>query len=124
MFSTPAHARFRSENDLNHRKLLSQKILSKFPNCIPLIIGVAKNSRFPELSRYKYLVPKELTISKLLLSVRMEISMDPHSALFLMVNNRICIPSSVIGELYQQFKDQDGFLFVTVCKESVFGSHL
>ncbi len=53
--------------------------------------------------------------------IRNRIKLPPEKAIFLLMENTIPSSSSIIGNLYLQFKDSDGFLYITYSGENVFG---
>jgi len=48
--------------------------------------------------------------------------LNPRLTIYLFVNdNRIPTPSLLVSELYQQYVDEDGFLYITYTGEDFFG---
>ena len=48
-------------------------------------------------------------------------NLTANEAIFLFVNNKIISTNTNMKQVYEQFKDQDGFLYVQYSKENVFG---
>jgi GABA(A) receptor-associated protein len=100
----------------------SQLILEKYPDRVPIIIQPSASDRdsFP-IDKSKYITPRDLTLIQLQQIIRKRIKFPAEKALFMFINNRIYPITSVIGPLYDEHKNKDGFLYVTYCQESTFG---
>jgi hypothetical protein len=48
--------------------------------------------------------------------------MDASTALFFFINNKIFPITSLIGDIYKNNADEDGFLYIEFCEESTFGN--
>jgi len=112
-------------NDYLERLKKSQVILEKYPDRVPLIVQPSKNDRdaYP-IDKSKYITPRDLTMMQLQQIIRKRIRFPPEKALFMFVNNKIFPITSLIGAIYDEHKDADGFLYVTYCQENTFGSVL
>ena len=69
----------------------------------------------------KYLVPGDLNMSHFIYVVRKRIKLEPSETLFLMVNNQLCPSNIVLSEVYEKYKDEDGFLYIVYSAENTFG---
>jgi hypothetical protein len=56
-------------------------------------------------------------------SVRKRLSIKPEIALFLFINGTIPPSAEFIQTIYERYKDEDGFLYVTYSFENTFGKH-
>ena len=111
-------------NDNLERVKKSQFILEKYPDRVPLIIQPSKNDRdaYP-IDKSKYITPRDLTLMQLQQIIRKRIRFPAQNALYLFINNKIYPITSLIGTIYDDNKDSDGFLYVTYCQESTFGNY-
>lgn len=110
---------FKIQNTFSSRVGLSKKILDLYPDRIPLII-IGENI---SLSKTKFLVPKSLKIHEILQQIRGSVNViDAHSGLYLHLSNGI-IPNNTenLEMMYSTHVDDDGFLYIHVSKENVFG---
>jgi GABA(A) receptor-associated protein len=109
-------------NDHLERLKKSQVILEKYPDRVPLIIQPSKSDRvsYP-IDKSKYITPRDLTMMQLQQIIRKRIRFPPERALFMFVNNRMFPITSLVGNIYDDNKDDDGFLYVTYCQENTFG---
>jgi GABA(A) receptor-associated protein len=113
---------FKQQFSLQNRVKESSRILSKYPDRIPIICEKANNQNdLPNIDKKKYLVPFDLTIGQFMCVIRNRMRLRPDESLFLFVNNEIVSGSSIIGYVYEQLKDPDGFLYIQYAKENTFG---
>ena len=53
--------------------------------------------------------------------IRKRVRFPAEKALFMFVNNKMFPITSMVGNIYDDNKDPDGFLYVTYCQENTFG---
>lgn len=111
---------FKEEHTEKERKQESSKVLNKYPNRIPIICE-RNNSGVIDIDKNKFLVPSDLTISQFAYVIRKRIQVKPETAIFIMINNTIAVSTQMIKDVYKQYKDPDGFLYMTYSNENVFG---
>lgn len=109
-------------NDHLERIKKSQVILEKYPDRVPLIIQPSKNDRdiYP-IDKSKYITPRDLTMLQLQQIIRKRVRFPAEKALFMFVNNKLFPITSMVGNIYDDNKDSDGFLYITYCQENTFG---
>jgi GABA(A) receptor-associated protein len=115
---------FKEINSLEKRKNESKYILEKYPDKVPLIIekSTHKNAEnIPDIKKKKFLVPNDLQLSQLIYIVRKRINIESHLGIFFFINNELYPVSSLISTIYEEKKDEDGFLYMTYSGESTFG---
>ena len=101
----------------------------KHPDRIPLLIIDDEKKQKP----IKLLVPSDITIMNVLILIRKRIQLGQEETIYLFVNiyanakdNKIketilCNSSETILTIYNKYKDFDGMIYLTYCKENVFG---
>ena len=112
---------YKESNNYDIRKLESTKIITKYPERIPVIVEKNKNSDIVNIDKNKYLVPKDLTIGQLVYVIRKRIKMPPEMGLFIFIQNTIPPQYELVSTIYEMYKDTDGFLYVTYSGENTFG---
>lgn len=112
---------FRNKNSLDKRIQESENIRVKYTDRIPIIVEKNKTSNLPEIDKCKYLVPKDMTMSQFMFVIRKRIKLNPAQALFITVNHTLVAASQTVGEIYENQKDKDGFLYVVYTSENTFG---
>ncbi|OUM56283.1 hypothetical protein PIROE2DRAFT_19176 [Piromyces sp. E2] len=113
---------FQKEVPLEKRQEESRKILTNYPERIPIIVERFPNcDSVPELSKKKFLCPSQITFGQFTETVRRKLQLDPSQALFFFVPDLIS-NEVVISDLYEKKKNpEDGFLYITYSGENVFG---
>lgn len=115
-------AEFKKKFDVNSRSTESRRILEKYPERIPIIVERNTNSiNVPQIDKQKYLVPNDLTVGQFLYIIRKRLQLKPEQAIFAFVNNSLPSTSSLVSEIYEQHKDEDGFLYFIYSGENTFG---
>lgn len=68
------------------------------------------------------MVPQEVTMSQFISILRNRMKISHTKALFLLIDNR-SMPSlsRTIAELYNDYRNEDGFLYITYASQDVFG---
>ena len=112
---------YKKTKSLQERKLESDRILSKYMNYIP-VITEKYDDKSEELDKKKYLVPDDLTFGQFIYIIRKRLKLSPEKGMFFFINKTIPNISSNMYTLYEQYKDEDNFLYVKYStEESVFG---
>lgn len=115
--------KFKKTHTLEERKQESKKIMEKYEDRIPIVIFKdEKCKNLQDINKNKFLAPTDLTLAQFLCVVRKRIELDESQALFIFVDDSTLAASSqTIGTIYQNHKDEDGFLYMIYCSENVFG---
>ena len=103
----------------------SHRVLDKYPDRVPIICEKSRshnnNNQLPNIDKNKDLVPFDLTIGQFMYVIRKRLNLRAEEAIFLFVSNTIPPSSYIIGQVYHNHKDPDGFLYIQYSKENVFG---
>ena len=75
-----------------------------------------------DIDKKKYLVPADLTVGQFHYVIRKRIKLAPEKALFLFCSNSIPPNAALMSTVYEEQKDDDGFLYIQYSGESTFGS--
>lgn len=113
---------YKLQNEEKTRKLESAVMLRKYPDRIPIIIEQSQSCKdlFP-IDKNKFLVPNDLTMGQFVCVIRKRLKLPPEKALFLFVSDVILKNNSIISNVYDEYKDKDGFLYIFYSSESTFG---
>ncbi len=103
------------------RKKESERLLSKYPTKVPIIITKAKHSDIHDIDKRKFLVPVDQTVGQFVYIIRKRVKLSHEKSIFVFVNSVLPKTSSLISEVYNHHKSSDGFLYVTYAGENVFG---
>jgi hypothetical protein len=105
------------------RQQQSQEILSKYRGRIPVICEMEPNAKFEvEIEKTKYLCPSDMCISQLSFLIRSKLKLTQEVSIYLLINGKTTIGGDeTIQQLYQTFKDNDGFLYIAYSSEIIWG---
>ena len=107
---------------LYQRKKEVDKMKKEHPDRCAIFVGKLNSDKtLPELEKHKYLVPHDFTMAQLTYTIRKNMKVLPETAIFLFINNLIATTHSNIGTLYEDYKSEDGFLYITYAGENTFG---
>ena len=120
----------RKNIDLSTRISESNRILSKNPDKIPVIIECLDNELNKQLKKNKFLVPYDVSSSHLLIAVRKNLKINPYEALFLFNDSVLISGTELMGTIYENYKirnnindnNNDLFMYITLTKETTFGN--
>ncbi|XP_022886485.1 autophagy-related protein 8a-like isoform X1 [Olea europaea var. sylvestris] len=117
-----ANNSYKIQNRLEKRKAESTRMREKYPDRIPVIVEKAGRSDVPDIDKKKYLVPADLCIGQFVYVVRKRIKLSAEKAIFVFVDNILPPSASLMSKIYEDHKDEDGFLYMTYSGENTFGS--
>ncbi|KAJ3153899.1 ubiquitin-like protein atg8 [Geranomyces variabilis] len=117
----PVRSEFKDDHPFENRKAEADKIRLKYPDRIPCIVEKAEKSDIDQIDKKKYLVPCDLTIGQFVWIIRKRIKLSPEKAMFIFVNNVLPPTASMLSQVYQEHKDDDGFLYIVYSSENTFG---
>ena len=124
MLNNSKYVPYMQSKSLEERKQESERMVSKYYDRVPIIVekSQSKSNTLPDIDKHKYLVPKDLSIGQFVHVIRKRIKLDPAQALFIFVNKNIVPPATAfVSTIYDDYKSEDGFLYITYTTESTFG---
>ncbi|CAA0813974.1 Autophagy-related protein 8c [Striga hermonthica] len=119
-----AKSYFKLEHPLERRQAEAARIREKYPDRIPVIVEKAERSDIPDIDKKKYLVPADLTVGQFVYVVRKRIKLSAEKAIFIFVKNILPPTAAMMSAIYEENKDEDGFLYMTYSGENTFGTHI
>ena len=111
---------FKDKHSFVKRQEEATRILQKYPGRVPIICECLGGD-VPDIDRKKYLVPTDLSMAQFLYVIRRRIKISPEKSIFMFVNDNIMAGSQLIGTVYEEYKDLDGFLYTCYSGENTFG---
>ena len=124
---------FQNQYTFQQRYDESSRVMKRYPTRKPIIVEKCKESvsffktKKPKtrkgawLAKRKYLIPNDLTIGQFIFILRKRIRLKPEQSIFLYINNTIPPTHAMISDLYAEYHNIDGFLYILFGTESVFG---
>jgi GABA(A) receptor-associated protein len=98
----------------------SRIILNKYQDKIPVIINDCSEELRDRVKR-KMLLPKEITVSQFMHTLRTKFNIKSEETVLIFVNGTFPTSTTLMSYLYEKHKDKDGFLYISILKENVFG---
>uniref|UniRef100_A0A1A9UWQ7 Uncharacterized protein n=1 Tax=Glossina austeni TaxID=7395 RepID=A0A1A9UWQ7_GLOAU len=111
---------YKEKHSFDKRRAEGDKMRRKYPDRVPVIIEKLPTARIVDLDKKKYLVPNDLTIGQFYFLIRKRIQLRPEDALFFFINNVIPPKAATMGSLYQEYHEDDYFLYIAYSDENVF----
>ncbi|URE46123.1 Peptidase inhibitor I9 [Musa troglodytarum] len=115
-----AKSSFKLEHPLERRQAEAARIREKYPDRIPVIVEKAERTDIPDIDKKKYLVPADLTVGQFVYVVRKRIKLSAEKAIFVFVKNTLPPTAAMMSAIYEEHKDEDGFLYMTYSSENTF----
>lgn len=120
---------FKQQHTFTNRKKDSLRIRMKYPGMIPIICerkitGSYGVNILPEIDKKKFLVPSDLTVGSFIMIIRKRMKLRSEYAIFLIFNDRLFSSTDFFSNIYENCKDEDGFLYCIYSQENTFGCSL
>ena len=115
--------KFKTNFSFERREQESSKILTKYPNKIPVIVQRSERCKsIEDISKNKFLVPGDLTLAQFVYVIKKRINVGPEQAIYIFLNDKtLATPTYTLSQLYNEFRDNDGFLYLDYAGENAFG---
>jgi GABA(A) receptor-associated protein len=112
---------FKQQYSFEKRFLEAGRILKLYPDRVPIVCEKNKKQELPTINKKKYLVPHEITISQFIHVIRKRLSLRPELSILVSIEGFVPASTMTIGELYNEHKHPDGFLYIEYFQENTFG---
>ena len=123
---------FRKQFDFESRCNESARIRQKYEHRVPIIVHRSSHEKtIPPINRRKFLVPDDLSMAQFMYIIRKRIKLNSETSLYLFVGDSIdkssrksgaLVPTSqTISQVDAEYRDPDGFVYITYAGESTFG---
>jgi GABA(A) receptor-associated protein len=99
-----------------------EKLRAKYPDKIPIFVTKSLSAcDIPDLPKHKFLAPAQLSVGQFIYVIRRQMTLPPERALFVFVNDILPTSTTLLSELYSNYKSHDGALRMTYTSENTFG---
>ena len=85
-----------------------------------MICEKVEKSDIATIDKKKYLVPADLTVGQFVYVIRKRIKLSPEKAIFIFVDEVLPPTAALMSSIYEEHKDEDGFLYITYVDSSTF----
>ena len=117
--------KFQEENSFEERKSESEKIAKFWPDKVPMVLEKHSASKLENVPKAKLLCPKHYNFSQFLSCLRIKLKLSNKEALYVFLNKRELVTGDKsMMELYDTYKDKDGFLYLMYCEHETLGCDL
>ena len=108
------------------RKKRSNSLLLKYKDKFPVILEKSSRDKYlPNIDKSKLLVSQEMTVATVLQLLKKNLQINENTAIYIMIADKdkqvMLSGSQSISYLYDNYKNEDGFLYLEYCTENVFG---
>jgi len=116
-------SKFKQTLPFESRLKESKKIMDKCKLRVPVIIEKNSNgSNIGELNQNKFLFQGFYSFGKLLELIKERLAISKEQSLFIFFsNNKLYSPTCTMAQIYEECKDEDGFLYAVYSTENVYG---
>ena len=118
----PKNSTFKSEHAFEARAAEAARVTTAYPCRVPVIVEPHQLTNPPKIDKTKFLVPRDITLGQFLFCIRKRLSLHEGNALFFQVSGTLLPMSSLVGTVYEQHVDFDGFVYITYSTETTFGN--
>ncbi len=97
------------------RKKKSSVLLTKYPDKIPVILEKSKKDKYlPKNNKTKLLIAHNMTVSNILTLLKNNTNINSTTSIYIMVSDKniMLSGSQSIVEIYNNYKNTDGFLYL------------
>ncbi len=97
---------------LDERKRNSAILIQENPLRVPVLV-TCSNGKI-NINKHEFLVPKQLKVVHFTATLRRSINLSAESAIYLYSKNFMLKQDKFMGEVYDMYKDEDGFLYINL----------
>ncbi|KAL6598653.1 ubiquitin-related domain-containing protein [Neocallimastix sp. 'constans'] len=97
---------YQKQHSFEKRQMKSKQLSEKYPDKIPCIVEKVKNSEIMDIEDNKFLIPNTYTFEE---------------ALYIFIGEIMPNDTEIMSSIYEKYKNEDGFLYITYGGESTFG---
>lgn len=114
---------FKSNYTFDQRLKEAIRIKEKYPDKIPIICqrSIYAGNDCPAINKRKYLVSRDVTIAHFIFIIRKALGVNSEKGLYLFVDGNMLPCSYTIENVYDIYKENDLFLYITYTFENTFG---
>lgn len=122
--NTIQNSNYFRNTDLLSRKILCRTLLEKFVGKVPVIVSLKNEDKIKyklPSSVLKVLVDTEFNITQMLFFLRRKIKINPSDSCYLFTNGLLLPQTLLMRDLYNKYKEKDGFLYFDLLFLESFG---
>merc|ERR1711862_622733 len=109
------------KKSFEERCKLSQKLMTENKLRVPFIVEKHAKAKIKSTSKVKFLVPKAFKVVHFLQILQKDMDLRKDSSIYLFIKDRLIKQDMVIGDVYEKYKDHDGFVYANYAELPSFG---
>ena len=114
--------KYKKEHSEEKRIQESQTLIQDYRDRVPVICEKDPNSHLNEIGKTKFLCPKDMNITQFNFLIRTKLNLVQEVSIYLLINGKKVIGGDeTMQYLYERFKYDDGFLYITYSSEIIWG---
>ena len=114
--------KYQKVKSLEERKSEFQKVKQKHPEKIAIICEKSPKSKIRDIEKSKFLINSDITFNQFSQMIRHKLQMSKEEALFFLANGKTTLTGNdSMLEVYNKFKNEDGFLYIAYASEEIWG---
>ncbi|CAD8133239.1 unnamed protein product [Paramecium octaurelia] len=112
---------FQNTRSFDERKNESDNCKQLYPNDVLVVVEQLNRSKLPRQNFIKFKMPNTMTIMNVLQYIKSKIKLSQYDSINLYCGKILLRIDQTLKELYHQFKDLDGFLYINYIEMNSFG---
>ncbi|KAK0412954.1 hypothetical protein QR680_006505 [Steinernema hermaphroditum] len=112
---------FKERFTLERRQRMAAKMLQDRHDAVAVVCEKASHSKLARVDKVRYVMARSMTVAQLMAVIREKMQLRDDESLFFFVKNTIPPMTQAVGDLWDKYADEDGFLYFTYQEESVYG---
>ena len=108
---------------MEHPEHAATRLMERHPGYVPIILSKIKDTD-PDIDKRKYLMRREDPASKFISHVRFKRikEIKPEEGLYFFTGSVQFAGQILVGQIYDQYKDKDGFLYIQYGLDNSYGN--
>ena len=113
---------YQKAKSLEERKAEFQNVMHSNPGKIAIICEKDPKSKIVNIEKSKFLISSDVSLSQFSLMIRKRLKLGKEEALFFLVNGKKSLTGDdTMQEVYDKYKQEDGFLYIAYASELIWG---
>lgn len=113
---------YKSTHSFDERKNECDKLAISHPERVCVIVEPAHNEKsLLPLSKNKFLIQKDLSFSNFKYIILKHLKLNKSRAVYFYVGDTIINSTFIMGTIYDNYKENDGMLYINYMSENTFG---
>eukprot|EP00331_Platyophrya_macrostoma_P034660 CAMPEP_0176436904 /NCGR_PEP_ID=MMETSP0127-20121128/18272_1 /TAXON_ID=938130 /ORGANISM="Platyophrya macrostoma, Strain WH" /LENGTH=116 /DNA_ID=CAMNT_0017820365 /DNA_START=44 /DNA_END=390 /DNA_ORIENTATION=- len=106
--------RFKEKFTFEERSQEARKKREEHPTLVPVIIEKHTRSKLQDIDKNKFLASHDMKFQEFQGSIKKKLNLSKTDALFFFIaGKKLDKPDTLIRDIYEKNKDDDGFLYIT-----------